>query len=101
MKCKFPEELEFKTKPRLAVAMFQELENQESIPFKYFVADTIYSNSPDFIEVVENCVRVTYFVSVANDALRWLTQPITRKKTYKYKGKKRTKTVIEKTEKKP
>ena len=101
IKCNFPQELEFKTKPQLAVEMFQELENQESIPFKYVAADTIYGNSPDFIEAVENCVGVTYFVSVANDALCWLTQPITRKKTYKYKGKKRTKTVIEKTEKKP
>lgn len=101
IKCKFPQDLEFKTKPQLAVEMFQELENQESIPFKYVVADTIYGNSPDFIEAVENCVGVTYFVSVPNDALCWLTQPITRKKTYKYKGRKRTKTVIEKTEKKP
>ncbi len=100
-KCKFPKEIEFKTKPQLAVAMFQELENQESMPFQYVVADTIYGNSPDFIEAVENCGGVTYFVSVANDALCWLTPPITSKKTYKYKGKKRTKTVIEKTEKKP
>jgi len=100
-KCKFPKEIEFKTKPQLAVEMFQELENQESMPFQYVVADTIYGNSPDFIEAVENCGGVTYFVSVANDALCWLTQPITSKKTYKYKGKKRTKTVIEKTEKKP
>jgi len=98
-KCQFPEDLEFKTKPQLAVAMFRELENQESISFKYVVSDTLYGNSPDFIEAVENCSGVTYFVSVANDALCWLTQPITRKKTYQYKGKKRTKTVIEKTEK--
>jgi len=100
-KCKFPEEAEFKTKPQLAVEMFRELENQESIPFNYVVADTIYGNSPDFIEAIENGVGVAYFVSVANDALCWLTQPITRKKTYQYKGKKRTKAVIEKTEKKP
>jgi SRSO17 transposase len=100
-KCNFPQDIEFKTKPQLAVEMFQELEDQESMPFKYVVADTIYGNSPDFIEAVENNGGVTYFVSVANDALCWLTQPITRTKTYKYKGKKRTKTVIEKTEKKP
>jgi SRSO17 transposase len=100
-KCQFPKELEFKTKPQLAIEMFQELEHQESIPFKYVVADTIYGNSPDFIETVENCVGIIYFVSVPNDALCWLKQPITRKKTYHYKGQKRTKTVIEKTETKP
>jgi len=86
-KCQFPEDLEFKTKPQLAVAMFRELENQESISFKYVVSDTLYGNSPDFIEAVENCSGVTYFVSVANDALCWLTQPITRKKTYQYKAR--------------
>ena len=100
-KCQFPEELEFKTKPQLAVAMFRELENQESIPFKYVVADTLYGNSPDFIAAVENCVGISYLVSVRHDALCWLTQPITRQKTYKYRGQKRTKTVIETTEKKP
>jgi len=100
-KCQFPEDLEFKTKPQLAVAMFQELEHQESLPFKYVVADTIYGNSPDFIDAVENCDGVTYFVAVANDTLCWLTPPITRTKTYKYRGQQRTKTVIAKTEQKP
>lgn len=100
-KCNFPMDLEFKTKPQLAVEMFEELEDQQSIPFKYVTADTIYGNSPEFIEAVERCVGVTYFVSIAQDALCWLKQPITRKKTYKYKGQKRTKTVLEKTGKKP
>lgn len=100
-KCNFPVDLEFKTKPQLAVEMFEELENEQSIPFKYVTSDTIYGNSPEFIEAVERCVGVTYFVSIAQDALCWLKQPITRKKTYKYKGQKRTKTVLEKTEKKP
>ena len=99
-KCQFPEDLEFQTKPQLAVAMFRELEDQQSIPFKYVVADTLYGSSPDFIAAVETCVGITYLVSVPNDALCWLTPPITRKKTYKYRGQKRTKTVIEKTEKK-
>jgi SRSO17 transposase len=71
-KCQFPEDLESKTKPQLAVEMFRELENQESIPLKYVVADTIYGNSPDFIEAVENCVGLSYFVSVPNDTLCWL-----------------------------
>ena len=100
-KCNFPMDLKFKTKPQLAVEMFEERENEQSIPFKYVTSDTIYGNSPEFIEAVERCVGVTYFVSIAQDALCWLKQPITRKKTYKYKGQKRTKTVLEKTEKKP
>ena len=100
-KCHFPNDLAFKTKPQLAVAMFQDLADQASLPFKYVVADTIYGHSPDFIEAIENGGGVTYFVSIPNDALCWLTQPITSKKTYQYQGKQRTKTVIEKTENKP
>ena len=67
-KCQFPEDLEFQTKPQLAVAMFRELEDQQSIPFKYVVADTLYGSSPDFIAAVETCVGITYLVSVPNDA---------------------------------
>ncbi|NVM21867.1 MAG: transposase [Desulfobacterales bacterium] len=100
-KCRFPEDLEFKTKPQLAVEMFRELENQESISFKYVVADSIYGSSPEFIEAIESCAGLTYFVSVPSDTLCWLRQPITRKKTYKYKGQERTRTVVDKTEKKP
>ena len=90
-KCKFPETLKFKTKPQLAAAMFRELEKQDELPFKFVVADTLYGNSPEFIEAIENCVEATYFVSIPNDTLCWLKQPITRKKLYKYKGKIRSK----------
>lgn len=100
-KCNFPEELEFKSKPQLAVEMLDEIKDQKAIPFKYVAADSIYGNSPDFIEAVDSCVGLTYFVSVPNDTLCWLKQPITREKTYKYKGMKNKKMVLEKTEKKP
>ena len=33
-KCRFPDELEFKTKPQLAIDMFEQLVEQQSIPFK-------------------------------------------------------------------
>ncbi len=81
--------------------MFRELEKQDELPFKFVVADTLYGNSPEFIEAIENCVGTTYFVSIPNDTLCWLKQPITRKKLYKYKGKMRSKLVVELTEKKP
>ncbi len=97
-KCKIPRELEFETKPHLAIEMFKNI--GEKIPFKYVAADTIYGNSPEFIEAITDCVGVTYFVSVPKNTLCWLKQPITRKKTYKYKGKKREKTVLIKNEKK-
>lgn len=100
-KCKIPEELEFKTKPQLAVEMFRSLQDQENLPFKYVVADSIYGNSPEFIDAVENCIGATYFVSIPSDTLCWLQIPITKKKEYKYKGKVSTKQVVENIQKKP
>ena len=100
-KCQVPEELEFKTKPQLAIEMLQELENQEILPFKYIVVDCLYGNSPEFIEAAESCVGKIYFVSIPCDTQCWLKKPITMRKEYKYKGKVHSKVVVEKTEKKP
>ncbi len=100
-KCNVPEEIEFKSKPQLAVEMFQELQNQETLPFKYVVADSVYGNSPEFIDARESCVGMIYFVSIPADTLCWLQNPITRKKQYNYKGEVRSKEMVEKTGEKP
>ena len=100
-KCKVPEELEFKTKPRLAIDMLDEIHKEDIVPLKYIVADSIYGNSPEFIDAVGKIVGTTYFVSVPSDTLCWLETPITIEKQYKYKGEIRSKLVVENTEKKP
>jgi SRSO17 transposase len=100
-KCEVPEGLEFKTKAQLAVEMFQGLRDQEALPFKYVVADSVYGSNPDFIEAVESCIGVPYFVSICSDTLCWLQMPVTRKKEYKYKRKIRSKLTVERKEKKP
>ncbi len=99
-KCKIPEDVEFKTKPQLAVEMFHDLQEQKSLPYKYVLADSLYGNSPEFIDAVEKCANLIYFVSIPSDTLCWLKNPITKKKEYKYKGKVHTKEILEKTEKK-
>ena len=53
--CRVAEQTRLKTKPQLAVEMFQDLENQQTLPFGYVVADSIYGKSPEFIEAVESC----------------------------------------------
>jgi SRSO17 transposase len=100
-KCKLPQNIEFKTKPQLAIEMFNNIVEEQIIPFKYVLGDSLYGSSPEFIEAVESCVGVTYFVEVPSDTRCWLKRPITRQKQYKYKGEIRLKTVLEKTEKKP
>lgn len=100
-KCNVPEELEFKTKPQLAVEMFTEIKQEARFPFKYVVADTIYGNSPEFIKAIEISEETIYFLSISCDTLCWLKEPITTEKEYKYKMEDRIKEVVCEGEKKP
>jgi SRSO17 transposase len=100
-KCKLPENSEFKTKPQLAVKMFNNIVEEGVVPFRYVLGDSLYGTSPEFIKAVDSCVGAIYFVEVPADTRCWLKQPVTREKQYKYKGENRSKTVLEKTEKKP
>ncbi|MHC4270655.1 MAG: IS701 family transposase [Planctomycetota bacterium] len=94
-KCSIPEDLEFKTKPQLAVDMFRQQEKTSSLRFKYVLSDTLYGNSPEFIKVVDASGKI-YFVSIACDTLIWLQDPLITEKEYKYKGEERTRKVIKK-----
>ncbi len=100
-RCKIPEGLEFKTKPELAVEMFREIKEEGKISFKYVVSDTIYGNSPEFIEAIESSEETSYFVSIPCDTLCWLKNPATTEKAYKYKGEERVKKVVCEGEEKP
>ena len=93
-KCKLPLGVEFKTKPQLAVDMLQDIAKQEQIPFRYVLADSVYANSPEFVEAVEALIKVTYLLQVSEDTLCWVKNPCTIKKTYKYNGQVRTKKIL-------
>lgn len=95
-KCKIPEEIKFKTKPQLAAEIFRGLNDKGTLPFKYIVADTIYGNSPEFIEAIESCTGKIYLVSIPSNTQCWLQRPIIKIKEYKYKGELRSKIVVEK-----
>jgi len=100
-KCELPKQISFKSKAQLAAEMLKDLDKSETVPFKWVLADSIYGSNPDFIEAVEACEGVHYFVSIAVDTLCWLTSPVTRKKQYRYRGQIQEKIVLETTEKKP
>lgn len=100
-KCKFPLDLKFKTKPQLAMEMLQEISQQETIPFRYVVADSIYGNSPEFISAVEDKPQVTYLVSLPADTLCWVRKPVLLQKQYRYKGELRSKQVLKTPDQKP
>jgi len=100
-KCRLPDDTRFKTKPQLAVEMLEKIVAAEVIPFRYVAADSIYGNSPEFLDAVEKLPGVTYFVALPHDTLCWLHDPAAMEKSYRYGGEKRTKRVISETEKKP
>lgn len=93
-KCKLPSDIEFKTKPQLAVDMLQDIVKQEQIPFRYVLADSVYANSPEFVEAIESLAGLTYLLQVPEDTLCWLKNPCTIAKTYKYNGQVQTKKIL-------
>ncbi|MDZ7697263.1 MAG: IS701 family transposase [Deltaproteobacteria bacterium] len=99
-KCELPDDITFKTKPQIAVQMLKNIVEKDQIPFKWVLADSIYGNSPDFIETVEN-LGLRYFVSIPSDTYCWLNTPITRKRKYKYKGQIREKIIVDSTQNEP
>lgn len=100
-KCKLPPNIKFQTKPQLATDMLHGLAKEEHLPFRYVLADSVYGTSPEFIEAAESLVGVTYMVQMPEDTLCWFKQPLTIKKTYKYSGMVRTRTVLSGTAKEP
>ena len=93
-KCKVPDEVAFHTKPQLAAEMVRAIRSAGRLPFKYLVADCLYGNSPAFLDAMEACVGVTWFVAVPAETRCWLQRPPTTEKTYRYKGVVRSKCVV-------
>ena len=100
-KCRLPAESSFKTKPQLAVEMLEKIVGEGVIPFRYVAADSIYGNSPEFLDAVEKIPGATYFVALPCDTLCWLQDPAVLEKSYRYGGERRTKRILAETEKKP
>ena len=100
-KCKFPEDLTFRTKPQLASEILREIHGEQTLPYKYIVADSVYGHSPAFVEEVEKLEGKIYMVSIAADTLCWLKTPVAMVKKYKYKGEERSKTILKDPAKDP
>jgi SRSO17 transposase len=100
-KCKLPKDTLFNTKPQLAAEMLNAINEENTLPFKYVLGDSLYGVSPEFIQAVEALPGKTYFVSVPKDTRCWLKRPMTITKSYRWGGKTRTKTVLIDTDSKP
>ncbi len=100
-KCVLPAETVFQSKPRQAAEMLTALSEEDVLPFKYVLADSVYGVSPEFIAAVEALPGKTYFVSVPKDTQCWLKRPMTITKEYRWGGKKRRKRVLATPDTKP
>ncbi|HUK99604.1 MAG TPA: IS701 family transposase [Nitrospirota bacterium] len=99
-KCMLPDDIKFRTKPQLAAEMLHDLAREKVLPFKYVLADSIYT-SREFVEAAESLVGITYFLQVADNTLCWLQQQLTDEKSFKYRGQGRTKKLLSDKAKKP
>jgi len=100
-KCNLPEDTVFRTKPQLAAEMLQTIHEEQTLPFKYVLGDSIYGISPEFIGAVDSLLGITYLVSVPKSTLCWLKRPMTINKQYRWGGQTRTKTVLADKDSKP
>ncbi len=81
--------------------MYRDIVRRDAIPFRYVVADSIYGNSPEFIDAVESDVGKIYMVSMPHNTLFWLRPPVTKEHSYQYKGELCSKWVLADNEKSP
>jgi SRSO17 transposase len=81
------------------VEMLEKISSEGVIPFRYVAADSIYGNSPEFLDAVEKLTGVTYFVSLPRDTLCWLQEPTAMDKSYRYGGSRGQNASFRKTKK--
>ena len=74
--------------------MLQAITREGLLPFKYVVADSLYGNSPDFLDAIDACVGVTALVAIPAETRCWSQRPPTTAQTYRYKGEVRSKRVV-------
>jgi SRSO17 transposase len=68
-----PEAVVFRTKPELALEMVQQAV-QRGLPFRWVTADSVYGDSPTFVQGVRGLDK-WYVVDSSADARVWLTEP--------------------------
>lgn len=71
-----PESVVFRSKPELALELVQQAV-ERGIPFRWVTADSVYSDSPTFVQGVRGLGK-WYVVDSSADARVWLTEPTVR-----------------------
>jgi len=94
VKCRVPKEALFPSKPELAAQMLLAIRSEGVLPFRYIGADSVYGNSPVFLDAMEACVGSIYLVGISSETQCWLQCPVTQEQTYRYRGEVYTRRVL-------
>jgi SRSO17 transposase len=93
-KCRAPKDVTFRSKPELASQMLHGLRDESLLPFRYIAADSVYGNSPVFLDAMEACVGRIYMAAISSETRCWLQRPETQLHTYRYGGELHTQQVL-------
>jgi len=81
--------------------MLRSLRDENLLPFRYILADSVYGMSPEFIEAAEALEDTAYLVQVTKTTKVWPKRPMTIRRTYQWGGKTRSKEVALNADSKP
>ena len=93
-KCRMPKDVTFRSKPELAADMLRAIDNAGQLPFRYIAADSIYGNSPVFLDAMDGCVGKVYMVGISSETRCWLKRPQTQLRIYRYGGEPHSQQVL-------
>jgi SRSO17 transposase len=91
-KCKIPDDIVFKTKPRLAAEMINDIHNSGLFPASWITCDAAFGNNPDFLDNLPE--DLFYLAEVPCDTHVWQSQPLTWVPPYRGKGRRPTKSKL-------
>jgi SRSO17 transposase len=94
VKCRVPKEVAFQSKPELAAQMLLAIRAEGVLPFRYIGADSVYGNSPVFLDALDACVGSVYLVGISSEMRCWLQRPVTQEQTYRYGGEAHTRRLL-------
>lgn len=92
--CRVPKEVAFQSKPELAAQMLLAIRAEGVLPFRYIGADSVYGNSPVFLDALNACVGSVYLVGISSEMHCWLQRPVTQEQTYRYRGEAHTRRLL-------
>jgi len=82
--CAVPDELNFRTKPQIALDLVHKIEESGLFKAKWIGMDCLYGNSKEFLDAISD--KYWYLADVHNNTLVWRTQPTFKVPEYKGKG---------------